>query len=170
MRNPELQRIRRLRAAGRHDEYLDAVSELARAAPDDVEVRVEAAHAHARAGALDTALAHLDAAWRLGVPAAQQRGALVTYGVALCHAGRADEAVGRLGEAVAAHPAARPDDPPLKAALALALHAAGHAHAALATMLDALLEIDRATGALRGHGEVLARQRDALLDRAVAAT
>lgn len=166
MRNPELERIRRLRAAGRHAEYLDAVSELARAAPDDVEVRIEAAQAHARAGALDTALAHLDATWRLGVPETQQRGALVTYGVALCHAGRAEEAVGRLGEALAAYP----DDASLKAALALALHAAGHAHAALATMLDALLDLDETTGALRGHGEVLARQRNALLDRAVAIT
>jgi tetratricopeptide (TPR) repeat protein len=162
MDDSEREGMRHAAAAGREDPA--ALDARARAAPDDVALRLAAGGAHVRAGDPAAALAHFDAAWRLGPSAAQARDALVEYGTALGHAGRADEAVARLGEAVATWPA----DAALKAALALALQAAGNPHAALATMLDALLEIDAQRDVLGGHGALLARQRDALLDRAVA--
>lgn len=164
MGDSERQRIRRLRAAGMQREYLSALVDLVRATPDDVELRVETAEACVHLGDIGTALVHFDAAWRLGMTPDRARQVLIGYGTALVHAGRVDEAVARLGEAVALWP----EDVALKAVLALALHATGNAHAALATMLDALIDIDARSGVLRGHGRLLEQQRDALLDRAMA--
>lgn len=164
MGDSERQRIRRLRAAGMQREYLSALVDLVRATPDDVELRVETAEAGVHLGDIGTALAHFDAAWRLGMTPDRARQVLIGYGTALVHAGRVDEAVARLGEAVALWP----EDVALKAVLALALHATGNAHAALATMLDALIDIDAHSGVLQGHGRLLEQQRDALLDRAMA--
>jgi Flp pilus assembly protein TadD len=164
MADSERERIRRLRAAGMHREYLSALTDLVRATPDDVELRIETAEACVHLGDVGMGLVHFDAAWRLGMTPDRARQSLIGYGMALVHAGRVDEAVARLGEAVVLWP----EDAALKAVLALALHAAGNAHAALATMLDVLIDIDSRRSVLDGHGRLLERQRDALLDRAMA--
>lgn len=164
MVDSERERIRRLRAAGMHREYLSALAGLVRDTPDDVELRIEAAEACMHLGDTSMGLVHFDAAWRLGITPDRARQALIGYGMALVHGGRVDEAVARLGEAVALWP----EDAAIKAVLALALHATGNAHAALATMLDVLIDIDARHSVLDGHGKMLERQRDALLDRAMA--
>lgn len=164
MVDSERERIRRLRAAGLHREYLSALVDLVRDTPDDVDLRIETAEACMLLGDSGMGLVHFDAAWRLGMTPDRARQVLIGYGTALVHAGRVDEAVARLGEAVGLWP----EDAALKAVLALALHAAGNAPAALATMLDALIDIDAQSGVLDGHGRLLARQRDTLLDRAMA--
>lgn len=161
-----LDRVRRLREAGRDEDALRAIAELAREAPGDVAVRIEAAYAHDRAGDEAEAVRHYDAAWQLGVPATEQPDFLVGYGSTLRNVGRAEEAVAILGEAAAVFP----DHAPLKAFLALALHAAGHGHAALATMLDLVIDLHASTDCLGGYAEALAHYRTELFERAMEMT
>lgn len=156
-----LEQVQALRTAGEREAWRDAADRLAKAQPDDVAVRIEAAWACDSHGEEDDAIVHYDTAWRLGVPEAERRGFLVGYGSTLRNVGRVEEAVALLGEAVDAHP----DYPPLKAFLALALHSAGHTRAALALALDAALDTDQ--GRLDGYAPALAGCRDALLAEAV---
>lgn len=138
---------------------------LARAAerPDDVLARVAAAYACDRVGREDEAIRHYDAAWGLGVPDEHRRRFLVGYGSTLRNVGRVDESVVILGEAIAEDPGY----PPFKAFLALSLHTMGERSAAMASMLDALLEV--AGGAsLHGYERALADYQRELLDEALA--
>lgn len=138
---------------------------LARAAerPDDVLARVAAAYACDRVGREEEAVRHYDAAWRLGVPQEHRRRFVVGYGSTLRNVGRLEESVAILGEAIAEDP----DYPPFKAFLALALHAMGERSAAIAAMLDALLDV--AGGAsLDGYEGALAEYQRELLDDALA--
>ena len=157
----ELDDLRALRAAGDEDGYLAAAVELVRANPNDVAVRVEAAYACDRFGTEHDAIAHYDAAWRLGVPDGERKKFLVGYGSTLRNVGRADEAVALLSEAIAAHP----DYAALKAFLALALHSAGHVDAAIATALDVAIDVGRE--ALHPYDRALTFYRDELLARAM---
>lgn len=164
---------RLLRESGQEQEYLRAINALASATPDDVEVRMEAAYANDRAGNEAEAIRHYDAAWALGVAAPARQEFLVGYGSTLRNVGRTDDAVAVLGEAVAAFPGYAP----LKAFLALALHAAGHGHAAMATMLDLLIDLDAGApdagapdagaGCLDGYGAALDHYRGELLKQAI---
>lgn len=158
-----LDRIRRLRETGNDEVYLREIAALAGQEADDVAVRMEAAYAYDRVGDQQEALRHYDAAWRLGVPAPDEQAFLVGYGSALRNVGRVEEAVALLGEAVARFPG----HAPLKTFLALALHAAGQGHAALATMLDLLIDLHEDTGCLDGHVPALAHCRAELLERAM---
>lgn len=160
---PPLDRIRHLRQAGKEEAYLRAITELARQEPDDVAVRMEAAYACDRAGAEREAIRHYDAAWHIGVPAPARREFLVGYGSTLRNVGRVEEAVAILGEAVAEFPG----HAPLETFLALALHTAGHGHAALATLLGLIIDLDAATGCLTGYAPALAHYHAELLERAM---
>ena len=145
------------------DSDLDLI--LARAAErsDDVLARIAAAYACDRVGREEDAIRHYDAAWRLGVPEDQRRRFAVGYGSTLRNVGRLEESVAILGEAIAEDPGY----PPFKAFLALALHAAGERSAAIAAMLDALLDV--AGGAsLDGYERALADYQRELLDDALA--
>ena len=138
---------------------------LARAAerPDHVLARVAAAYACDRSGREDDAIRHYDAAWRLGVPGEHRRRFVVGYGSTLRGVGRLEESVAILGEAIAEDPGY----PPFKAFLALSLHAMGERSAAIAAMLDALLEV-AGGGSLDGYEAALADQQRELLDDALA--
>jgi hypothetical protein len=115
----------------------------------------------ARAYALDRegrereAIVHYERAWAIGVPEAERRRFLVGFGSTLRNVGRADEAVAVLTDAVAKDP----DYPPFRAFLALALLSAGHAKAALATMLGVALDVGSFDGFERAlheyHHELL---------------
>jgi len=131
--------------------------------PTDVDARMAAAYALDRAARVDEAIVHYDAAWRLGVPDDRRPRFLVGYGAALRTVGRLEEAVALLGEASTASPAY----PPYKAFLALALHSAGERTAALATMMDVLLDV-AAGASLDGYEHALADHQRELLDQAVA--
>jgi tetratricopeptide (TPR) repeat protein len=146
------------------DTDLETLLERAARRPDDVEARMAAAYALDREGREEEAIAHYDAAWRLGVPEHRRRRFLVGYGSTLWNVGRLEQAVALLGEAATDDPSY----PAYKAFLSLALFSAGERAAALATMLDALLDV--AGGAsLDGFERALGDYQRALLDQAVAA-
>jgi tetratricopeptide (TPR) repeat protein len=145
------------------DTDLELILARADAEPDDVEARIAAAYGLDRAGREDEAIAHYDAAWRLGVPADRQRRFIVGYGSTLRNVGRLEESVAVLGDAATADPRY----PAYKAFLALALHSSGERAAALATMLDALLDVEDGC-TLDGHERALADYLRELLDQAVA--
>jgi predicted Zn-dependent protease len=131
--------VRALREARRSDEHLTAARALVADEPENVEAQIEAAYANDTAGFERAAIAHYDAAHRIGVPAGERRNFLVGYGSTLRNVGRADDAVAILAQAIA-------DDPsyaPFHAFVALALHSAGHPRAALAAMLGCALDVAR---------------------------
>jgi len=151
--------VRALREAGRHAEHAVAAQALVLAQPDDVEAQLEAAFALDRAGREVDAIRHYEQASHLGVPAALMRRFAVGYGSTLRNVGRADDAVGVLGQAIA-------DDPgyaPYAAFLGLALLDAGHPKLAVATLLGCALELARAD-ALDGYARALGEYQRELLD------
>ncbi|MEJ7604520.1 MAG: tetratricopeptide repeat protein [Kofleriaceae bacterium] len=155
--------VRALRLAGRRDEHRVAARALAADQPEDVLAQIEAAYGHDHAGEEQAAIRHYDEAHRLGVPDPDRRRFLVGYGSTLRNVGRADDAVGILGQAIADDPGY----PAFAGFLALALLDAGHPRAALATMLGCALDAagpgvfdgyERALTAY--HGELLQSLRD----------
>ena len=134
--------VRALREAGRHAEHGTAAQVLVVAHPDDAEAQLEAAFAHDRAGREQEAIRHYEQASLLGVPAALMRAFAVGYGSTLRNVGRADDAVGVLGQAIAGDPAYAP----YAAFLGLALLDAGHPRLAVATLLGCALEVARPDG------------------------
>jgi len=159
MIDAELAAIASLRAAGRHADAHARATDLARLHPGDVRARIAAGQACERIGDPAAALIHYDRAWQLGVPASARPGFLIGYGATLRSCGRVDEAVARLGEAVIDYP----DHAALRAFLALALHSAGQATLALATMLEAALAAARPDG-FAGHDQALAHHLHHLVE------
>lgn len=130
----ELAAIASLRVSGDHDAVHRRAVALADAHPDHLRCVTSAAYACDRLGRERDAINYYTRAWELGGPAGDERaGFLLGYGSTLRNVGRHDDAVAILAEAVAAFPG----HAALRAFLALALHSAGHATLALATMLDA---------------------------------
>ena len=123
-----------------------------------VEELIAAAYAADREGRERDAIRFYDEAYRLGVPVEQRRRFLVGYGSTLRNVGRADDAVGILGAAIA-------DDPGYAAYapfLALALLDAGHPKAAIATLLGGLLDV-APQGSLDGYERALGEYHSELL-------
>ncbi len=154
--------VRALREAGRHAAHGAAAAALVLAHPDDVEAQLEAAFALDRAGREHEAIRHHEHASILGVPAALMRPFAVGYGATLRNVGRADDAVGVLGQAIA-------DDPlyaPYAAFLGLALLDAGHPRLAVATLLGCALEVARPDGpdGLAGYARALGAYQRELLE------
>ena len=111
-----------------------------------------------REGRERDAIRYYDEAYRLGVPEAQRRRFLVGYGSTLRNVKRVDDAVAILAEAVAADP----EYPAYAPFLALALLDAGHAKAALATMLGCVLDV-APPGSLDGYERALGEYHAELL-------
>jgi predicted Zn-dependent protease len=132
----DLDRVTALRLAG-SAEHLTAALALVAQHPSEVRACIEAAYALDRTGDEHAAVQHYDAAWHLGVPTDARRRFVVGYGSTLRNVGRSEQAIALLTEELARDPGY----PAFAAFLALALHSAGHASAALATMLGCLLEI-----------------------------
>ena len=145
------------------DTELELILARADAEPDDVEARIAAAYGLDRVGREQEAIAHYDAAFRLGVPLERRRRFLVGYGSTLRNVGRVEESVAVLGDASNADPRY----PAFKAFLALALFSSGERAAALATMLDALLDVEDGCS-LDGYERALVEYQRELLDLAVA--
>ncbi|MEO8552976.1 MAG: tetratricopeptide repeat protein [Kofleriaceae bacterium] len=158
---PTLAEVRALRAAGHHAEHLAAARALALAESASSEAQIEAAYAHDRAELERDAIRFYDAAYALGVPAAERRAFHVGYGSTLRNVGRADDAVAILGQAIADDPAYAP----FHAFLSLALFADGHPRAALAAMLGGALDVGRPTAAFDRYDRALTEyQRELLAD------
>jgi len=153
--------VRALWDMGRFDEHHAAAMELVSREPESGAAHVEAALAYDRRGRAHDALRHYETAFQLGVPAARRRPFYVGYGSILRELGRADDAVGVLGQAIAEDPGYAP----FAAFLALALLEAGHARAALATMLGCALDAAR-PGAFDGHERALGELQRLLLEPA----
>jgi len=104
---------------------------------DDVAAQCAAAYACDRLGREHDAVGYYTRAWELGGPTDDRAGFLLGYGSTLRNLGRADDALGILGEAVLAYPG----HAALRAFLALALHSAGHHALAMATLLETALAV-----------------------------
>lgn len=157
----ELQAIEAARAIGDLPTAHARAVALASEHTHDVRVVMAAAYACDRVGLEHDAIIHYERAWGLGVPAAERPGFLVGFGSTLRNVGRAEDAVARLAEATTEFP----DDPSLRAFLALAQHSAGHATLALATMLEAALAAARPDG-FGSYARPLAEYQRALADAA----
>jgi tetratricopeptide (TPR) repeat protein len=124
----------------------------------EVDDEIAAAYACDRKGDERGAIVHYERAFSLGVPESERRHFLVGYGSTLRNVGRADDALGLLGEAVAADP----EYAPFRAFLALALLSAGHARPAVATLLGLALDVADLDGFERAltayHDELLAER------------
>jgi tetratricopeptide (TPR) repeat protein len=123
----------------------------------DAKEHMVAAYALDRAGDERGAIRHYDEAWRLGVPADEERRFLVGYGSTLRNVGRKDDAIAILAQAVEKHPGY----PALQAFLALALLDAGHPRPALAAMLGVVLDLHN--GRLDGYDRALTEYHQELL-------
>ena len=152
--------IRALREAGRHDEHVIAARAYVVDHPDDVHAQIEAAYGNDRVGDERTAIRHYEAAYRLGVPSELRRRFLVGFGSTLRNVGRFDDAINVLTIAVQEDP----QYPAYTAFLALALADAGHAKAALATLLGCALDAAR-VGAFDGYERALGEYHVELLER-----
>ena len=129
----------------------------------DAKEHMAAAYKLDAAGDEQGAIVHYDAAWKLGVPEAEEKRFLVGYGSTLRNVGRADDAVAILGQAVAKHPSY----PALHAFLALALLDAGEPRAAMAAMLGVVLDVMK-PGSLDGFDRALGEYHGELLTAATA--
>ncbi len=155
--------LRQLWEAGRYDEHAAAARELVAAEPESASAHVEAAFAFDRAGREHDAIRHYDTAFALGVPADRRRSFFVGYGSTLRNVGRADDAVGVLGQAIAEDPTYAP----FAAFLGLALLDAGHPRLAAATLLGCALEI--APAAFDRYARALGEYQQLLVEREPAA-
>ncbi len=129
--------VRALWDAGRHEEHYAAACALVAEHPESVDAQIEAAYAHDHLGREREAVRYYDVAYLLGVPPERRRHFLVGYASTLRNVGRADDAVGVLGQAIAHDPTYAP----FSAFLALALLDAGHPRLAVATMLGCALDV-----------------------------
>jgi len=155
----QLEAIRALRTAGRHEEVLPLAKALVAAYPQDARAQYAAACAHDRLGFERDAIRYYDEVFRLGVPADVRRGFYVGYGSTLRNVGRLDDAIAILGQAIADDPGY----PAYGAFLALALGAAGHPRAALAAMLGCALDAAR-PDAFDGYERALTEYHRELLE------
>ncbi|MBT8492255.1 MAG: tetratricopeptide repeat protein [Deltaproteobacteria bacterium] len=152
-----LAEIRELRADGKSGQYVTEACRLADTARAHAGAQLEAAYACDEVGDDQRAVDYFDSAWQLGVPDEEHARAVTTYGALLKNLGRIDEAVAILGEALLRHPSY----PPVKAMLALALHAGKFHNAAMATAVELVLEVTRPEQ-LDGFGAALAQYQTEL--------
>jgi Flp pilus assembly protein TadD len=159
----EIWRIRALLESGNVEEYLAEVIAMTTTEPDNVAVRMEAAYACDKFGTETEAVVHYDAAWKLGIPDTDRREFMLGYGSTLRNVGRLEESLAILGEAVGEFP----DDPALRAFLALSLHSSGENQAAIATLLGVALDLAAGTDKLDGYDRALSFYHQQLLEQAV---
>ena len=155
----ELEAIRQLRKEDPHA-YLEAVLALAAQHPSSAIVRREAAFALDASGDEELAITHYDAAYQIGLPDDEGPDFALSYGAILRSLGRFELALAILGEATIHFP----DYAPLRTVLAMTLHSAGHADAALATLLEVVLQLGAGNDALDGYEESLAQLQGQLLE------
>ena len=133
------------------DDFTTAL-EAARARPDDVRAQMAAAYACDRAGDEARAVTFYDAAWRLGVPAAERTDFVIGYGSTLRNVRRVDESLSVLAELIALEP----HNHAARCFHALSLHSAGHDGLALAEMLDVILSLENASPHVTKYRQALA--------------
>jgi tetratricopeptide (TPR) repeat protein len=144
-------------------EELLALRERANAAPDNLDVQIEAAYACDRWGSESDAVVHYDLAWGLQhqIPQDKRAGFLVGYGSTLRNVGRLPESIAVLSAAVVEFPG----DRSLQAFLALSQLDSGEPKAAVATLLDALLSLAGTTPDIAAYARALSHYRDELRSR-----
>jgi tetratricopeptide (TPR) repeat protein len=139
--------------------YVEAISELAAKHPSSAIVRREAAYALDASGDEEAAISHYDAAYEMGLPDDDGPDFALSYGAILRSLGRFELALAILGEATIHFP----DYAPLRIVLALTLQSAGHSDAAVATLLEVILQLGAGDDALDGYEESLAELQRQLL-------
>lgn len=134
--------------------------EAARTRSADVAAQMAAAYACDRAGNERQAVGFYDAAWRLGVPAAERSDFVIGYGSTLRNVGRVEESLRVLADLVAHEP----DNHAARCFHGLALHSAGRDSLALAEMLDVVLSLQEASAHLTKYRRALSTYRSGLRD------
>lgn len=134
----ELDKARALRGGGQTGQYVVATRELADRDPTHVRAQLEAAYACDSVGEEEAAVGYYERARGLGVPDGELAVFTVGYGSTLRNVGRTEESVAVLGEGLTRFP----DYAPIKAFLALALHSSKFHNAAMATLLELVLELN----------------------------
>lgn len=117
------------------EQELAAALAQAREHPEDVRAVLAAGGACDRLGLEHDAIVHYDRAVQLGIPEDTREDFIIWHGSTMRNVGRVEEAVAKLAEGCTVYP----ENVAMRAFLALALHSAGHATLALATMLEAAL-------------------------------
>jgi tetratricopeptide (TPR) repeat protein len=118
----------------------------------------ERAYAHDREGREHEAVAHYEAAHRLGGPSRERAGFLLGYGSTLRNVGRLDESLAVLRAAVEEHP----DHHALRCFLALTLHSLGRHGEAMAAMMDVALALRAGSPSITRFARALEEYRDLL--------
>lgn len=154
----ELQALEPLRDKA-PEEYLEAVVALATKHPSVALVRQEAAYALDASGDEEQAILHYDAAHALGLGEDEGPDFALSYGAILRSLGRYELALAILGEATIRWP----EYAPLRTVLALTLHSSGHTDAAIATLLEVILQLGAGDDALDGYEEAIAGLQAQLL-------
>ena len=140
--------------------YLEALLALAARHPSSRLLRQEAAYALDAAGEEELAIVHYDAAHQLGSGDTEEGPDFaLSYGAILRSLGRHELALAILGEGTIQFP----DYAPLRTVLALALHSAGHTDAAVASLLEVILQLGAGDDALDGYEEAFADLQSQLL-------
>lgn len=139
--------------------YLAALVDLAAKHPSAARVRQEAAYALDASGDEELAIVHYDAAYELGLPDDEGPDFALSYGAILRSLGRYELALVILGEAMIRFP----DYAPLRTVLALTLHSAGHSDAAVATLLEVILQLGEPSDELDGYEQAIAEMQSQLL-------
>ncbi len=137
--------------ASAEDDFTTAL-EAAHARPEDVQAQMAAAYACDRAGDEAHAITFYDAAWRLGVPAAERSDFVIGYGSTLRNVRRIDESLSVLAELIALEP----ENHAARCFHALSLHSAGRGGPALAEMFDVILSLRSASPHVRKYEPALA--------------
>lgn len=154
----ELETIRRLRDED-VDAYVKAIQALAARHPSSAIIRREAAYALDAEGDEELAIVHYDAAHQLGLPDDEGPDFALSYGAILRSLGRYELALAILGEATLHFP----EYAPIRIVLALTLQSSGHTDAAVATLLEVILQLGAGDDALDGYEEALAQLQEQLL-------
>jgi tetratricopeptide (TPR) repeat protein len=155
----ELEAIRELREKDM-DSYVEAIVALAAQHPSSPIVRREAAYALDAIGDEEAAIGHYDAAYEIGLPDDEGPDFALSYGAILRSLGRFELALAILGNATTHFP----DYAPLRIVLALTLQSVGQTNAAVATLLEVILQLGDGDDALDGYEETLAELQRQLLE------
>lgn len=139
--------------------YLEALVDLAAKHPSAALIRRELAYALDASGDIEQAIAHYDAAYELGLPDDDGPDFVLSYGAILRSLGRYELALVILGEACIRFP----EYAPLRVVLGLTLHSAGHPDAAIATLLEVILQLGAGDDLLDGYEEAIAELQTQLL-------
>jgi tetratricopeptide (TPR) repeat protein len=146
--------------SGERDNDLAELVAAADANPDDVQAVLAAGGAFDRIGREHDAIGYYERARELGIPHDLREDFTIWYGSTLRNVGRLEESVTQLAEGCATYP----ENPAMRAFLALAQHSSGHHNLAMATMLGAALIVAARREGFDGYERALSSYQAELVE------